>query len=179
MCHKGTKLSAQFPSHNMPTRSCSADLTKSCCYKRLDVSHKTIAGRAWINGIRFDNGRSTLLGVLHRCFDDLFRQSLSTQLSTNKKADQRPYDVLQRRSDRQGHGMLASGRSSTMQRAHLRNSRATRLACHRRHTAVLQLPIRALSGFALALHTMHQQFFGPPRLSNKRSKSPQRAAATS
>jgi hypothetical protein len=60
----------------MPTRSCSADLTKSCCYKRLDVSHKTIAGRAWINGIRFDNGRSTLLGVLHRCFDDLFRQSL-------------------------------------------------------------------------------------------------------
>ena len=91
MCHKGTKLSAQFPSHNMPTRSCSADLTKSCCYKRLDVSHKTIAGRAWINGIRFDNGRSTLLGVLHRCFDDLFRQSLSTQLSTNKKADQRPY----------------------------------------------------------------------------------------
>jgi hypothetical protein len=28
---------------------------------------------------------------------------------------------------------------------------------------------------APALHTMHQQFFGPPRLSNKRSKSPQRA----
>jgi hypothetical protein len=75
----------------MPTRSCSADFTKSCCYKRLYVSHKTIAGRAWINGIRFDNCRSTLLGVLHRCFDDLFRQSLSTQLSTNKKADQRPY----------------------------------------------------------------------------------------
>jgi hypothetical protein len=87
----GTKLSAQFPSHNMPTRSCSADLTKSCCYKRLYVSHKTIAGRAWINGIRFNNGRSTLLGALHRCFDDLFRQSLSAQLSTNEKADQRPY----------------------------------------------------------------------------------------
>jgi hypothetical protein len=75
----------------MPTRSCSADLTKSCCYKRLYVSHKTIAGRAWINGIRFNNGRSTLLGALHRCFDDLFRQSLSAQLSTNEKADQRPY----------------------------------------------------------------------------------------
>src|SRR4029077_1487242 len=91
MCHKGTKLSTQFPSHNMPTRSCSADLTKPCCYKPLYVSHKTIAGRAWINGIRFDNGRSTLLGALHRCFDDLFRQSLSAQLSTNEKADQRPY----------------------------------------------------------------------------------------
>jgi hypothetical protein len=75
----------------MPTHSCSADLTKSCCYKRLYVSHKTIAGRVRINGIRFDNGRSTLLGALHRCFDDLFRQSLSAQLPTNEKADQRPY----------------------------------------------------------------------------------------
>jgi hypothetical protein len=89
--HKGTKLSAQFPSHNMPTRSCSADLTKSCSDKRLYVSHEAIAGRVRINGIRFDNGRSTLLGVLYRCFDDLFHQSLSAQLSTNKKADQRPY----------------------------------------------------------------------------------------
>ncbi len=91
MCHKATKLSAQFQPHNMPTLSCPADLAKSCCCKRLHVSHKTIAGRSRINGIRFDHGRSTLPGVLHRCFDDLFRQSLSAQLATNEKADQRPY----------------------------------------------------------------------------------------
>jgi hypothetical protein len=182
MCHKGTKLSAQFPSHNMPTRSCSADLTKSCCYKRLDVSHKTIAGRAWINGIRFDNGRSTLLGVLHRCFDDLFRQSLSTQLSTNKKADQRPYlfrtfssvvrtakvTVCWPRGDRAPCNGLTFGIAEQPDGMSLQTY--CRIAAFRSGPLVVLAP---------ALHTMHQQFFGPPRLTNKRSKSPQRAAATS
>src|SRR5262245_59919534 len=75
----------------MPTCSSSTDLVKSCRHERLHVSHKAIAGRAWIDGIRFDHGSTTLLGVLHRCFDDLSGQSLSTQVSTNEEAGQRPY----------------------------------------------------------------------------------------
>jgi hypothetical protein len=126
----------------MPTRSCSADLTKSRCCKRLYISHEAIAGRAWINGIGFDNGRSALLGVLHRCFDDLFRQSLSAQLSTNKKADQRPHllrpvagvvrtaqvTVCRPRGDRAPCNGLTFGIAEQPDRA-----------CHRRHISVSQL----------------------------------------
>src|SRR3954452_7918337 len=89
--HKRTKLLSQFAAQDMPTCSSSANLVKSCRYERLYVSHKAIAGGAWIDGIRFDHGSTTLLGVLHRCFDDLFGQSLSTQGSTNEEAGQRPY----------------------------------------------------------------------------------------
>src|SRR3954463_9388937 len=91
LCQKRTKLLAQFAAQDMPTCSSSANFVKSCRYERLYVSHKVIAGGAWIDGIRFDHGSTTLLGVLHRCFDDLFGQSLSTQVSTNEEAGQRPY----------------------------------------------------------------------------------------
>src|SRR6185503_1183773 len=65
--HKRTKLLSQFAAQDMPTCSGSANLVKSCRYERLYVSHKAIAGGAWIDGIRFDHGSTTLLGVLHRC----------------------------------------------------------------------------------------------------------------
>jgi hypothetical protein len=91
MCHMRTKLLAQFAAQDMPTCSSSANLVKSCRYERLYVSHKAIAGGAWIDGIRFDHGSTTLPGVLHRCFDDLFGQPLSTQVPTNEEAGQRPY----------------------------------------------------------------------------------------
>jgi hypothetical protein len=43
------------------------------------------------NGIRFDDFRSTLRGVLHRSLDNPFCQAFAAQLATNEKADQRPY----------------------------------------------------------------------------------------
>ena len=88
-----SELSAQIQSHHMPSHASSPGFMKPCVLEHLDVSHEAVAGRVGINWIRFDDGRAALLGVLHRCFNNLTSQSLTAQLSPDEKADQRP-DML-------------------------------------------------------------------------------------